>query len=241
MIRRRTFLEAGTALLTAAALRPRLSRATDEAARPRLPLPTPAQLAWQEAEVVAMLCTDPRICYQEKPQLGNIHNVCRGEEKAREYASAFNPVKLDTDQWIHTAKEMGATAAVFVAKHEVGFCLWQSDANPYCLKMLEWRGGKGDITRDFFDSCRKHGIQPGVFTTTRFDNPVTAICSSCGWTAAHAPPRRAGRTCCQSSRSTNPSRPSSITPTTAATSAGAATRTAWSAIRAGPPCSTRAR
>jgi alpha-L-fucosidase len=36
--------------------------------------------------------------------------------------------------------------------------------------MLEWRGGKGDITRDFVDSCRKHGIQPGVFTTTRFDN-----------------------------------------------------------------------
>jgi hypothetical protein len=69
MIRRRTFIEAGTALLTAAALRPRLSRATDEAARPRLPLPTPAQLAWQEAEVVAMLCTDPRICHQEHPCL----------------------------------------------------------------------------------------------------------------------------------------------------------------------------
>ena len=65
---------------------------------------------------------------------------------------------------------MGATAAVLVAKHEVGFCLWQSDANPYCLKMLKWREGKGDIMRDFVNSCRKYGIKPGVFTTTRFDN-----------------------------------------------------------------------
>lgn len=117
-----------------------------------------------------MLGMDPRICHQDKPQLGNIHNVYLGEAKAREYASAFNPEQLDTDQWIRTAKEMGATAAVLVAKHEVGFCLWQSDANPYCLKRLKWRDGKGDIMRDFVTSCRKFGIKPGVFTTTRFDN-----------------------------------------------------------------------
>jgi alpha-L-fucosidase len=36
--------------------------------------------------------------------------------------------------------------------------------------MLNWRDGKGDIMRDFVNSCRKFGIKPGVFTTTRFDN-----------------------------------------------------------------------
>ena len=67
---------------------------------------------------------DPRIYHQDKPRLGNIHNVHMGEIKARAYAAVFNPEKLDTDQWIRTAKEMAATAAVLVAKHEVGFCLW---------------------------------------------------------------------------------------------------------------------
>jgi len=135
----------------------------------RLPVPSPPQLAWQQAEVVAMLGMDPR-SYHPRRGAENIQNVYLGEEKARAYAEAFNPEKLDTDQWIRTAKEMGATAAVLVAKHEVGFCLWQSDANPYCLKMLKWRDGKADIMRDFVNSCRKFGIKPGVFTTTRFDN-----------------------------------------------------------------------
>lgn len=135
----------------------------------RLPVPSAPQLAWQQAELVAMFCMDPR-SYHPRRGGENIHGVNLGEKKARAYAEVFNPDKLDTDQWIRTAKEMGATAAVLVAKHEVGFCLWQSDANPYCLKMLKWRDGKGDIMRDFVNSCRKFGIKPGVFTTTRFDN-----------------------------------------------------------------------
>lgn len=134
-----------------------------------LPKPSPAQLAWQQAELVAMFCLDPR-SYHPRTGGENIQNVHLGEEKARAYAEAFNPDKLDTDQWIRSAKDMGATAAVLVAKHEVGFCLWQSDANPYSLKMLKWRDGKGDIMRDFVASCRKYGLKPGVFTTTRFDN-----------------------------------------------------------------------
>lgn len=137
---------------------------------PQTPTPSAPQRAWQAAEVVAMFTLDPRICYQDKPQLGNIHNVHYGEERAREYAAAFNPAQLATDQWLACAKDMGATAAVLVAKHEVGFCLWQSDANPYCLKMLSWRDGKGDIVADFVASCRRFGIKPGLFTTTRFDN-----------------------------------------------------------------------
>lgn len=134
------------------------------------PVPSPAQLSWQNAEVVALFHFDPRICHQDKPQLGNIHNVYLGEEKARAYAEPFNPEKLDMEQWIASAQAMGATAAVLVVKHEVGFCLWPSDANPYSLKMLKWGDGKRDLLREFVDSCRKHGLKPGVFTTTRFDN-----------------------------------------------------------------------
>ena len=130
------------------------------------PLPLPAQLAWQDAEVVAMFHMDPRI-YSKQYARGSLQHVRVTDPDA--FARAFNPEKLDTDQWLATAKAMGASAAILVVKHETGFCLWQSDANPYCLKMLPWRGGQGDILRDFVASCKKYGIKPGVFTETRWD------------------------------------------------------------------------
>ena len=67
------------------------------------------------------------------------------------------------------AKSLGTTVAVLVVKHELGFCLWQSEANPYCLKASPWRAGHDDVLRDFVESCRKHGLKPGVFTEARVD------------------------------------------------------------------------
>ena len=82
----------------------------------------------------------------------------------------FNPTQLDTDQWIQAAKAAGAKFAVLTATHETGFGLWQSDVNPYCLKAVKWRDGKGDIVRDFVNSCRKYGIQPGIYIGIRWNS-----------------------------------------------------------------------
>ena len=130
------------------------------------PVPTRPQLAWQRAEVVALLHFDPRV-FSEEYDRQSLQYVTIPDPEA--FAQGFNPQKLDTDQWVATAKAMGATVAILVVKHETGFCLWQSDANPYCLKMLKWRDGKADILRDFVGSCKKYGIKPGVFTETRWD------------------------------------------------------------------------
>ena len=54
--------------------------------------------------------------------------------------------------------------------HETGFGLWQSDVNPYCMKALKWRDGKGDIVRDFVNSCRKYGVQPGIYIGIRWNS-----------------------------------------------------------------------
>ena len=70
----------------------------------------------------------------------------------------YNPSKLNTDQWMEAAKAMGAKYAVFVAKHCSGFLQWQSDLYPYGVKQSPWRDGKGDVVRDFVDSCHKYGI-----------------------------------------------------------------------------------
>jgi alpha-L-fucosidase len=39
-------------------------------------------------------------------------------------ASGFNPSARNAEQWILTAKSMGAKYAVLTARHEDGFCLW---------------------------------------------------------------------------------------------------------------------
>ncbi len=134
--------------------------------RPADVLPTPAQLAWQNAEVGVLISFDPR-AFNPQFNLQSLQNKVIPDPQA--FAQNFNPPKQDTDQWVATAKAMGAKFAILVVKHETGFCLWRSDANPYCLKMLKWRDGKADILGDFVASCKKYGLKPGVFTEAAWD------------------------------------------------------------------------
>ena len=48
--------------------------------------------------------------------------------------------------------------------------MYQSDVNPYSLKALKWRNGKGDIVDDFVKSCRKYGIKPGIYLGIRWNS-----------------------------------------------------------------------
>ena len=77
----------------------------------------------------------------------------------------YQPTKLDTDQWMEAAQALGAKYAIFVAKHCSGFLQWQSDLYPYGVKQSSWRGGKGDVVGAFVESCRKHGIRPGLYAS----------------------------------------------------------------------------
>lgn len=78
----------------------------------------------------------------------------------------FNPQKLDPEQWVRSAAELGAKYAVFVANHCTGFSLWQTKVNDYSCASMKWKDGKGDIFREFIDACRKYNIKPGVYYST---------------------------------------------------------------------------
>lgn len=130
----------------------------------KIPLPTPAQLTWQDAELVAVFHYDLHVFDGKK------YNQAYNRTTPIEDINIFNPEQLDTDQWIRSVKAMGAKIAILTATHETGFALYQSDVNPYCMKALKWKDGKGDIVRDFVNSCRKYGIKPGIYIGIRWNS-----------------------------------------------------------------------
>lgn len=80
--------------------------------------------------------------------------------------STFNPTALNTDQWLATAKKLGAKYAILVAKHCSGFSLWPTKAHEYSIKHSPWKNGKGDLVAEFIKSCHKYGIKPGIYAST---------------------------------------------------------------------------
>ena len=127
-------------------------------------VPAPHQVKWSESEMGVVFHYDLHVFD------GQIYGQGNNRITPVEDYNIFNPTQLDTDQWILSAKAAGAKFAILTATHETGFGLWQSDVNPYCLKAVKWRDGKGDIVRDFVNSCRKYGIQPGIYIGIRWNS-----------------------------------------------------------------------
>jgi alpha-L-fucosidase len=128
------------------------------------PRPNARQLAWQEAELGVVYHYDLHVFDGIKYGQGDNRITPVSDYQI------FNPEKLDTDQWIKAAKDAGAKFAILTATHETGFALYQSDVNPYSLKAVKWQDGKGDIVRDFVNSCRKYDVKPGIYLGIRWNS-----------------------------------------------------------------------
>jgi hypothetical protein len=83
--------------------------------------------------------------------------------------SLFNPTALNTTQWLATAKAMGAKEVCLTAHHTGGFALFQSNSTSYGIKESPFKGGKGDIVKEFTDSCRQFGISPCLYFINAWD------------------------------------------------------------------------
>ena len=77
--------------------------------------------------------------------------------------SGFRPESLDCGQWIRTAKAAGAAYAILVCKHHDGFANWPSAYTDYSVANTPWKGGKGDVVREFVDACRAYGLKVGLY------------------------------------------------------------------------------
>lgn len=77
--------------------------------------------------------------------------------------SAFNPEELDCEQWIREARDAGARYAILVTKHHDGFANWPSKYTDYSVAHTPWKGGHGDVVRQYVDACRKLGVKVGLY------------------------------------------------------------------------------
>lgn len=136
---------------------------------PPLPRPHPGQLAWQQAELVAMYHYDLHL-FDAPGQPHVRYDQAKNRLRVFPNTDAFAPTELDMEQWVQSAVDMGAKAAVMTSCHENGLRLWQSDANPYSLKTTKWGGGKRDLVDEFAKACRKRGIRPGFFHCQRWNS-----------------------------------------------------------------------
>ncbi|MDE1177997.1 MAG: alpha-L-fucosidase [Edaphobacter sp.] len=121
-------------------------------------LPTADQVRWQNLEVGMFVHFSNETYLNGRPSSFSVP------------PSEVNPVNLDTDAWAKTAVAAGARYIVFVAKHQYGFCCWQTKTTDFGLSGSPWKGGKGDIMRELESSCKKFGLGLGVYLSPRDDH-----------------------------------------------------------------------
>ncbi len=146
---RRDFLRLASGALAGATAGVALPRS--RRAMPGRPRPTPAQLAWQRDEWAMFI------------HFGVNTFSDREWGDGREDPASFNPAALDARQWARTARAAGFRAMILTAKHHDGFCLWPTATTRHGVVSSPFRGGQGDVVREFVDACRAEGLRPGLY------------------------------------------------------------------------------
>ncbi len=120
-------------------------------------IPSVDQVAWHDLEIGMFVHIAPNT-WQDK----------EGDDLSTPL-SAIDP-DIDTDNWAECAVNLGAKYIVFVAKHEGGFCMWQTQTTEYSIRNTPWKSGKGDVLADLSGSCKKRGLRLGVYLSPRDRN-----------------------------------------------------------------------
>jgi alpha-L-fucosidase len=115
------------------------------------PIPSDAQLQWQETEMYCIVhfgmntYTDKEWGYgDESPDLINLKQ--------------FNAYQI-----VAAAKAGGFKGIVVVAKHHDGFCLWPTKTTEHNISHSPYKNGKGDIVQEYREACDKLHMKMGIY------------------------------------------------------------------------------
>ncbi|MEG1038113.1 MAG: alpha-L-fucosidase, partial [Mucinivorans sp.] len=126
-------------------------KAIDDPSAARLARPSKVQYQWQEMERAMFIQLDPATI-----QGGEYDNGTTKLDDIR-----FD--KLDVNQWMKAAKSWGAQEIIFMLAHSGGFCMWPSTTTEYHIGNTPYKGGDGDVVKEFAKACRKNGIYAGFY------------------------------------------------------------------------------
>ena len=115
------------------------------------PIPTRQQLEWQQLETYAFIHFGLNTFNDMEWGYGNTPS------------HTFNPTNLDCEQWVLTLKACGMKGVIFTAKHHDGFCLWPTETTDYSIKNTYYKNGEGDLVRELYEACKKHGLKFGLY------------------------------------------------------------------------------
>jgi alpha-L-fucosidase len=149
-VKRRSFLKLSASALAACATPRNVTSGPGDSPQ-SLPRPSTSQLAWQRDELALFF------------HFGVNTFTDREWGDGRESPSIFAPANLDTRQWARAARSAGARSMILTAKHHDGFCLWPTRTTEHSVARSPWKGGRGDVVREFVDACRDEGMRPGLY------------------------------------------------------------------------------
>ncbi|MDR2850209.1 MAG: alpha-L-fucosidase [Verrucomicrobiota bacterium] len=149
--------------LSFAALSPALAQTDAPASQPQAPaaapsppapygpVPSERQLRWHETETFSLI------------HFGLNTYTDREWGYGEEDPALFNPARLDAGQVAAALKRGGMNGVILVAKHHDGFCLWPTKTTGHNITRSPWRGGRGDLVREYADAAKKHGLRFGLY------------------------------------------------------------------------------
>ena len=153
--------------------------AAEDPAAAKLARPSAVQYRWQEQERGMFIQLDPATL------------------QGREYDDGTTPLKdicfekLDTDEWVRAAKAWGAGEIIFMLAHSGGFCMWPSKTTEYHIGNTAYKGGQGDVVKEFAASCRKAGLNMGFFCWSQHPMAEAADAHTVAYTKLFQPKTRA--------------------------------------------------